>query len=355
MGRELNSIGWTISKKAVKNYINGDWILAKGGLKNKATGKIEELVKPVVKELAFSPKGEIISNLSSPVTLVSSVVNNVQSAHIEYGVHQANKKLDVSLEKLDKIQESVKELSKLNTFGWTNCILEIANCGISIVGFRETFERLNELSGQLQNITKIIEKKLEDDYKKEYSICFMNMVNYIPWLEKETTSEQEICAMIPSISQYISFLNSIIDRFEEGSINEELAYEIICVLSVVGSKFMKTYSALHYYYIKTKFPSYDLWINVIHRIVEPEFLEKVRNYLVIQRMDLCLEEKHAIYNTIAYIPKYQLGELNHNEIGMQNLSVEDYFNNDAYIARYIKSKNYETIGQDIYIPISTQK
>lgn len=353
--RKINDIGWAVSQKAAKKYASGEWELTKGGLKNKLTGKIEELVKPVVKEAASSAKGEVISNLTSPVTLVSSVVNNVQSAHIEYGVHQANKKLDVSLEKLNMIQESVQGLSKLSTFGWANCILEIANCGISIIGFRETFERLNGISGQLQNITQIIEKKLEGDYKTEYRTCFLNMENYIAWLEKGNTSQQEVCMMIPAISKYISFLNSIIEAFEQENINQELAFEIICVLSVIGSKFMKTYSAIYYYYKKTRCPSYDSWINTIQRIVEPHFLDKVRNYLVIQRMDLCLEEKHAIYNTIAYIPNYQLGELNHNEISMQCLSAKDYFNNDAYIARYIKSEKYETIGEDIYIPITTRE
>lgn len=352
MREKINDIGWAMSQKAAKKYVSGEWELTKGGLKNKLTGKIEELVKPVVKEAAFSAKGEAILNLSSPVTLVSSVVNNVQSAHIECGMQQANKTLDVSLEKLDIIQKSVKGLSNLSTFKWATCILKIANCGISIIGFKETFERLNGILEQLQNITQIREKKFEDGYKRDYRTCFMNMEGYISWLEKGRASQQAVCNMIPVISQYISFLNSVIEAFEQENINQELAFEIICVLSVIGSKFMKTYSAIYYYYKKTRCPSYDSWINTIQQIVEPHFLDKVRNYLVIQKIDLSLEEKHAIYNTIAYIPNYQLGELSHNEISMQCLSEKDYFNNEAYIARYIKNGNYETIDGYIYIPIN---
>lgn len=344
----VKEIGWVASKEAVAKWISGEWEVTAGGFRNIATGKMEELVKPVVKELS---KGKLLNSLASPVTLVSSLANNVQSAHIEYGVHQANEKLDISLEKLDNLQRSVSGLSKLGVFGWVNCALGIANCGISIVGFKETFDRLNKISGQLQDMTQMMEKNIEKDYRRHYRSYYMRVKDYIPILISGNIQEQTIAAITPYIGETISFLEDVIESFLDDSINPNLACEMLFSLLTVWSKFIKIYSAIYYYYTNSVLPSYEDWKGIIDRITMPEFLEKVKENLLIQNMDIPLQKKHIVYNTLEYLPNYQLGELLHNERSMQNLSKEEYLNTDAYIKKCLNRGIYDTIDTNIYIPI----
>lgn len=344
-------IGWAMSKKAIKKYLKGEWEVTNGGFRNVVTGKIEELVKPVVKEASSLAKEKVVGSLTSPITLVSSLANNIQSAHIEYGVQQANKKLDISLEKLDNLQKSVNGLSKLGVLGWVNCAVGIANCGISIVGFKETFERMDKISSQLQSMTQIMNKKIEKDYKRDYRKYYMVVKDYIPFLEKGNVQEQVITTISPYTGEIVGFLDDVIDSFLDDFIDPGLACEIIFSLSTIWSKFIKTYSALYYYNTKSILPSYEDWKRVLNRIVTPQFVEKIREYLLIQNIDTPLQKKHIVYNTLEYIPNYELGELVHNEQCMQILSKKMYLNCGEYVKRYLNTDAYDMIGTNVYIPI----
>lgn len=93
-------IGFTISKEAWKLIQSGQCKLSSGGVR-KHTGELVELAKPVVKKVAKGSTSKLVNAAANKFTLVSSLANNVQSAFIQKKVNVVNKKMDISLEKLE--------------------------------------------------------------------------------------------------------------------------------------------------------------------------------------------------------------------------------------------------------------
>lgn len=80
-------VGYTISKAALKMVKAGKAIISSGGVRL-PNGAMYEMAVPS----ALSNAG---GGIFAPITMVSSLANNVQSAFIQHGVNVANDKLDV--------------------------------------------------------------------------------------------------------------------------------------------------------------------------------------------------------------------------------------------------------------------
>lgn len=334
---------YTISKEAAKLVKQGKAVLESGGVRDHA-GKLIELAKPAV--------NSVTGNLSSPITMVSSVANNVQSAFIQKGVNVANKKLDLSLEKLDQIQMAVNGLAKSNVLGWVNCAVGIVNCGITVAGFYMTIEKLNEVSAQLEGLKKIVEKDIINQHLEFFDRYRLYIISDEGRMKQEGLSVVQGGSVEEHLAQIAAYLKRVIREFENREIDGELGCTIIFNLAIAFAKEVNEYSALYYYETGKMPSSYEAWVAVLESIDSPSFKEHLKRYLFFECPHVGIEEKYTAYSALMYAVETQLGELEYTKMLIPQIEKKDYMNMEEFLSRRLKEDLVYEVDGRVCIPIS---
>lgn len=335
-------LAYTISKEALKLVKSGKAVLESGGVRD-LSGKLIELAKPAVNSLS--------GGLSSPITMVSSIANNVQSGFIQKGVNQANAKLDISLEKLDQIQNAVNALAKTNVLGWVNCAAGLVNCGITVAGFYMTLKKLDEVSGQIEALSNIVEKDIVNKHLELFDRYRLYINSDIGRMKNYDLSVVQTVNLSDHLDDMAAYLKSVIRQFENREIDGELGCTIIFNLAVAFAKEVNEYSA-QYYYETGKFPpNYSSWVAVLESIDSPSFKEHLKQYLFFECPTLTMQQKYNTYSIAVYTVEQQLGELEYTKELVPQIEKKDYIRLDDFINRKIHNNLYYEIEDRVCIPV----
>lgn len=322
---------FTISKQAMKLVKAGKAVIESGGVRA-LDGSLLELAKPAVQTFTNGA----MSNITSPINLVSSLANNVQAAFIQKGVNTANAKLDVSLEKLDQIQTAINGLSNANVLGWVNCAFGMANCAISVAGFYMTLEKLNEVSQKIDTLTDKIERQKRNDDIERFDKFRLNINSDIAALQSNEFNSNQT-NIENHLAEIASFLKRVIAEFENKEIDGQLGCCLIFNLAIAFAQELKEYSAQFYYEKGTFPPNYESYLQILESINSDSFKNYLKQFLIFECMQIPMEERYAAYSGATYGIEYQLGNLEYNRQLVQQIEQKEYMAFDSYLLDRIKN------------------
>lgn len=332
---------YTISKTAANYVRDGKAVIDSGGVRW-LDGRILELAKPAV--------SSITGNLTSPIALMSSLVGNVQSGFIQNGVNQANTKLDLSLEKLDQIQNAVNGLAKSNVLGWVNCGFSMANFGISVAGICMILEKLNKISLQINDLTSKVDRKIKGDYLEKFDCYRFYIKSDIQALDKSdiAVNLNEISIRMGEIA---AFLKRIIREFNNKEIDGMLGCSIIFNLSIAFAQELRKYSA-QYFYQNGQYPAnYEEWVQILYSIDSDTFKEHLKQILIFDCIDISMREKYSAFGGVVYGIEYQLGSLEYTKKLVMRIEQKDYLRMDHILTGRVKSNNFFESNGRVCIPV----
>lgn len=333
---------YTISKEAAKLVKSGNAVISSGGVRA-LDGTIIEMAKPAAKA--------VVSNGGSVLGTMSSLANNVQSAFIQKGVNQANKKLDLSLNKLDMIQKSIDNMANANMLCMVNSAIGIANCGISIAGFALVLNSLDKVSEKISELTDVVKDEILRNQIEKFDRLRMNIKADVAMLQKIDTKVAGKYSYIDHINETAAYLRSIISAFNNKCIDGQIGCTIIFNLAVVFAQEVSEYSA-RYYYENGEFPvNYEEWVSIIESINSNTFKEYLKNFIMFEKMDMSMKEKYAVYSGAVAAIEAQLDKMAFSREAVLLLEEKDYIRIDDYLKSRVESDTYETVGDKVCIPL----
>ena len=370
-------MGFEVSKEAVKLVRTGKAIYSSGGVRL-LDGTLFELAKPVVQTAGSSSP-------LSPLTLVSSLGNNVQSVFIQKGVNKANRgikvlkkqgveiikdmdlihadtieikqgmismmdelygvnqgvdllnsKADISLLKMNQLQNMV---SGLTTLTWLNCAFSIMNMGISIVGFSQVLGKLSSISDQISALEYKIGWNLMNEYRQQFDYYCNQIRTDIQALQNYEQKASKMHSIPEHLNKIQAFLNRVYIDFLAGNINNELACNIIFGLTNAFAQEVQFYST-RYQYEKGELPAaYDSWVKTITTMSQSDFLSKLETALTLEYMDFSLKQQKDILDASVLTSRLQLDNLVFSNLLTDAIPEEEFLNIDLYLARIASSPN----------------
>ena len=362
-------LAYKISKNAMRLVKAGKAVVSSGGVRS-VTGELIELAKPVAKTVSNS-------NAVSPLTLVSSLGNNVQSIFIQRSVNKANRgikdlkkqgveiikdldlihadtleikqgmvsmldelhdvnssvdllnmKTDFSLMQMNQLQNMV---SSLGAVTWLNCAFGILNIGISIVGFSQVLNELSKISDQIAALDQKVKRNLLNDYRQQFEGFYDQIRTDIQFLQNPDLKISEIHSIPEHLNLIRPFLNRINDEFVAGNINNELACNIIFGLTNAFAQEIQFYSA-RYLYEKGELPAaFDSWIKVIIDVSQKDFQSRLETALSLEYMDLSFAQQKDILDASVLSSRLQLDNLVFSNLLTDKIPEMDYLNFDQYL------------------------
>lgn len=332
---------YTITKDALDMIKQGKAVLQSGGVRN-LDGSLMELAVPgkQIVESGSAPIFSIPGKLFQGVNMVSSLANNIQSAYIQKGVNEANRKLDSLL----KLQSTMmNELHIVAGLQVVNLALGFVNLGVSIKNFSEIKVRLNEVRDLLTDLSEHIHKKEYYDYIESYEKYSSYTINSIENL-RHASGPVELALIPNSLSEIEAFLKKIIRSFNDKNIDGELGCTIIFGLVPCYVQAVKIYSA-NYYYIYHEIPNiYNKCIEVLDNIKSKTFRESMKRYLLVSHPEISMDNVYKNFSSIMVSIKTSANNLQFEKEVWEILPQKDYQNLDNIIQR--KIMNNEDISYD---------
>lgn len=370
-------MGFEVSKEALKLVAAGKAEFSSGGVRW-LDGRLFELAKPVVQT---ATSGSPLS----PLTLVSSLGNNVQSVFIQKGVNKANReikflkkqgveiikdidlvhadtieikrgmismmdelysvnhgvdllnaKTDISLLKMNQLQNMV---SGLTTLTWLNCAFSVLNMGISIVGFSQVLGKLSGISDQISALENKIGWNLMNEYRQQFDFYCNQIRTDIQALRNYELKPSKMNSIPEHLNKIQAFLNRVYIDFLAGNINNELACNILFGLTNAFAQEVQFYST-RYQYENGELPAaYDSWVKTITNMSQRDFLSKLETAMTLEYMDLSLKQQKEILDASALTSRLQLDNLVFSNLLTDAIPEEEYLNFDHYLARIASSSD----------------
>ena len=367
-------LAYKISKNAMKLVKAGKAVVSSGGVRS-VTGELIELAKPVAKT--------VNSSSLSPLTLVSSLGNNVQSIFIQRSVNKANRgikdlkkqcveiikdldlihadtleikqgmvsmmnelydvnqsvdllnmKADFNLMQMNQLQNMVTGLSAVT---WLNCAFGILNAGISIAGFSQVLSSLSNISQQISVLENKIDKNVLNDYRQQFNRHYDQIRTDIQSLQNYEQRPSEMHFIPEHLNTVRPFLERINTEFLEDNIDNELACNIIFGLTNSFAQEVQFYSA-RYLYEKGELPAaYDSWVKVIASTGQKDFLSKLETALSLGHMDLTFKQQKDILDASELSTRLQLDNMVFSNLLTDKIPEMDYLDFDKYLARAASS------------------
>lgn len=370
-------MGFEVSKEAIKLVKAGKAVYSSGGVRL-LDGTLFELAKPVVQTATSG-------NPLSPLTLVSSLGNNVQSVFIQKGVNKANReikflkkqgveiikdidlvhadtieikrgmismmdelysvnhgvdllnaKTDISLLKMNQLQNMV---SSLTTLTWLNCAFSVLNMGISIAGFSQVLGKLSGISDQISALENKIGWNLMNEYRQQFDFYCNQIRTDIQALRNYDLKPSKMNSIPEHLNKIQAFLNRVYIDFLAGNINNELACNILFGLTNAFAQEVQFYST-RYQYENGELPAaYDSWVKTITNMSQSDFLLKLETAMTLEYMDLSLKQQKDILDASALTSRLQLDNLVFSNLLTDAIPEEEYLNFDNYLARIASSSD----------------
>lgn len=283
----MAAVVFKLSKAAIQLVKTGEAVLSSGGIREKATGKLIELAKPVVSKAVSSASAFSLGPIGGAVSIASSLGANVQCAFIQKSVNEANVKLDHVIERLNSLSESMGSLSAIHTLSWVNAAFGLANAGISVAGFYMTLNRLNMLQNQIDSFAERYKADRNDDILEKYENAISNLKGTLHFLSDYSTGEYTSEHFIQReqdteqyISQAIALLKSIIRQFLRRAIDGRIACEMIFTLMQCIAQTINAYCCYFYFIHHKENGSFLEWKSSLKEVETEQLKEAVERYLL---------------------------------------------------------------------------
>lgn len=317
---------YTVSKQAFSMVLNQQAKIDSGGIRL-LDGKILEMAKPAVESTISS----VTSQVLSPLTLVSSVANNVQSVMIQKGVKSANAKLDVSLNKIGQVQNQLQQLSSaVEGLGWMNLAVGVLNGAITLYGFKKTFGYMEKIESEICSIKESIEQQKKNSIIRAYDEYKNQISSQLDFLEQYGLNIAVVLEVTKLLDSIDAFLESVYQQLVHGELSEDIACPVYISLGIVYLQFIQYY-VKRYFEQHGKFPTnYEKWTRLGNRFEEEIFKEKLKKYLTLY----CAMSRSDIYRTfssIQYVMNYQKGIMIHEYMVLEQSKAIGCKNIDSLI------------------------
>lgn len=350
MSGERVKLVYTITKEAFSLIQQGKAELQSGGVRN-PDGSLLELAVPGKQTIENGvSKIALPGGVFSGINMVSSLANNVQSAYIQKGVNQANRKLDELL----KMQTAVmKELHMIAGLQIANLALGFVNLAVSIKNFSDIKKKLNEVKGILDSLSEHMQKKEIYDCVEEYekkSSFMINCIENMTYIARSGSSD--MITYSNTLSEVEAFLKKIIRQFNNRDIDSELGCAIIMGLVPCYVQAVKIYSA-EYYYAEGKTPDlYKKCMDVLDSINSETFRETMKRYLLISRPELSMNDTYKSFTGIMTSIKSSINNFQFESQIWEVLPQKDYQNLDHLIQDHImNNKDIEFDEERAFITV----
>lgn len=335
-------MAFTISQKAVDLVQSGKAVISSGGVRL-PNGSLLELAKPAVRTASKS--------VASPISMVSSIINNVQSGFIQHSVNKANKKLDVTLETLDRIEQAVGALSRSNILSWASCAFSMANCGISIAGFYMTLKKMDQISAQISALSEKIDRAIISEMVERYDKYRLNLNSDLGLLQTFKPEVSKTPNFEEHLNEIAAFLKRILTEFEAHEIDGVLGCNLIFGLVIPFAQEIREYST-QFYYENRRYPSnYLQWISILERINSDTFKNYLKSFMIYEHPELNMEERYAAFSGAICSNQLQLGNLAFSQELVKQLPQKDYIALDDLISYKIHNSQFTAESKLACIPL----
>lgn len=341
---------YTVSKKAEEMVRAGKAIVSSGGIRL-PNGTLFELAKPALQTVTGS--------ITSPITLVSSLANNVQSGFIQHGVNVANKKLDVvldiqtlTLEKLDGLEKAVGALAHSNILNWASCAFSMANCGISIAGFYMTLKKMDQISTQISALSDKIDRAIISDMVERYDRYRLNLSSDLGLLQTYKTEVSKTPIFEEHLNEIAAFLKRVISEFENREIDGVLGCNLIFGLAIPFAQEIREYSA-QFYYENDRFPAnYSQWVSILESIDSDSLKDRLKSILIYDHPELHMKDRYIAFSGAVGAVQLQLGNLIYSQELIKQLPQKDYIALDDVITYKLHNNLLAEKGELVCIPLT---
>lgn len=356
MEQKMVKLVFTISKKAYDACKLGNATFSSGGVRT-ATGQLMELAKPAVKSVVKSAGktalNSAVSNVCSPISMVSSIANNVQSGFIQKSVNKANRKLDISLQKLDEIQGVVNSLTKSNALNWVNCAFGMVNCGISIAGFCLTLNKLNDVSKQIESLNQTINNAIISRNIEDFQRYCGYIKTDIDIIRKTYIISSDMAITIShAIGDISAFLNRIYSQMMNNELDFMLASKILFTLGIAYGQLIRIYTSKYYYQVGEIPPNYENWKDILeNKIMDDDFFENYQRKLTIKALDIPIIDRLNLVKCAKYSIANQIGTMEYERQLIEKIGKDTYYNLDEIVERKIKDDNIAIDNDRVYIDL----
>lgn len=336
---------YTISKNAFNLIRNGDASLQSGGVRA-LDGSFIELATPGAQKVIndvphFLTPGAVFTG----ITMISSIVGNIQNVHIQQGVNEANRKLDTLLVGQNNILNNLYNIQELQL---TNLALGLINVGASLEYLPRIENQINEVNNTLNKLKAHIERQEIHQCIRDYNKYSSSMLNCI---DKLTVGED----IDPDkLSEVEAYLKSVILQFNNRDMDGTIACNIIFGLIPSYVQAVKLYSSDYYWKYKRIPNVYTKCIAVLESMEQNEFCESLKKYLVIN-CPSTMEDKYKSLSGITTSIENSIGNLKFEKEIWSMLPRKVYNNLDEIVTNIARSEDAVIRYDDnrVYIPINT--
>lgn len=333
---------YTISKKAYNLVKNGGAILQSGGVRN-LDGSLMELAVPGVQDAkGFSIPGNVLPGIN----VVSSIANNVQSAFIQKGVNEANRKLNEVLKSQAIMLDKLNMVSGLQIM---NLAAGFVTLSVSIKSFADIKRQLDDVKGMLTELAQHIQKKEIYDYIEDYIKYASYTTNCIESM-RNTASIDIVTAN--SLASVEAFLSRIIRMFNEREIDGNLGCEIIFGLTPCYVEAVKMYSSMYYYIYKEIPDIYNKCVIVLDDLNSETFSNMMKKYFICNSRELSMANLYKGFSGITALVEHSMDDLIFSPQKWNALSQKEYMNLDQILQKKVISGDSVAYDDDIaYITV----
>lgn len=337
---------YTISKEAFEMVKNGTAVLQSGGVRA-LDGSLIELAVPGSLQKVENGASQLTipgGNIISGITMVSSIVGNIQAAFIQKGVNEANAKLDTLLDGQNKILCNLYDIKGIQKL---NLALNLVTVGVSLEYFPKIEKQLNEISNTLNELKEHIEKQEIHRYIREYNKYCSYAHNFIERLSDRESVDPD------KLSDIEAYMKSIILQFNNHDIDRTIGCNIIFGLVPLYIEAVKLYSS-QYYWNHHKDPSvYERCLEVLESLNKTEFYSALKEYIMIDCEDLIMEDKYKSLSGVTSSVRNGINNFEFERHLWRALPQKIYNNIDNVVTSIIQTETAEIECDQnrVFIPI----
>ena len=335
---------FTISQEALNLIQSGQATLSSGGVRL-LNGQLFELAKPGTSSLLTTNLSNLIPGnplniASSFVNMASSLAQNVQSAMIikDLGVVGANVNavgaqigevattidgisssigvinnnissmgigIQSIIEQCTSISTALGSLQQIAALSWIGTAFNLANCGISIVSFYVTMNKLNGINKLMEDFRNQYQQNRESDTNEKFWNCYLNLKTDIGHLhmldgkkKADYISVKNYSQIIEEhINEVISFIRKLLNEVNGKSSQNKINIKIILSLYVILAQTINEYCCLYYYAYGQTHYMLDEWNYFLRDITQEDFHYALRQHLMRceDYMSISPEKKREAY------------------------------------------------------------
>ena len=317
---------FTISQEALKMIQSGEAVLSSGGVRL-LNGQLFELAKPgtssFLSTVLNSASGGTLNIASSFVNMASSLAQNVQSAMImkDLGVVGSNvnaigTQVGEVVTTIDGISSSIGvinsnissmgmgiqsimtqctsisaalgSLQQITALSWIGTAFNLANCGISIVSFYATMNKLNGINKLMEDFRNQYQQNQEYEKNEKFWNCYLSLKTDVGNLRALVNKKETDCISVKNYSQIIeehinktiAFIRKLLNEVNDNILPNKINIKIILSLYVILAQTINEYCCLYYYAYGQTHHMLDEWNYFLQDITQEDFHYALRSHLM---------------------------------------------------------------------------